>query len=460
MKALTNVSVRIIERWMPDAFLFAIILTFVVFVATMAVVHVGPLTVLTYWAGAGGFWNLLAFAMQMALIVVLGSALANAPICANLLNKIAGLAHTPKQGIAVTVIVSGICMWLNWGFGLIAGVLLARAVARRIPTIDYRVLIASAYSVICMWHAGLSGSIPLTLTAPGAAYSLGYLAGGETMAVSTAQTIFFPLTLITVAIVILVCAGMMVLALPDAEHSVCVDPALLQEKERKVPEKKVPADAIEQSKIVWVLVLAMGFVYIIYYFYNIVATGGDILSGLTLNIVNFIFLFLGILAHGNLRSYVDAIGAAASGAAGVILQFPFYAGIMGMMVGHPEGVDSLAQVLSNIFVSISNNVTFPLFTFLSAGIVNFFVPSGGGQWAVQGPIMMPAASDMGISAAQAGMAIAWGDCWTNLIQPFWALPALAIAGLSARDIMGYLVPLLIVVGVIVAIHFVIWSLFF
>ena len=457
MKAITNVSVRVIERWMPDAFLFAIILTFVVFVAAMLVTGVGPLTMLTYWAGAGGFWNLLAFAMQMALIVVLGSALANAPICANLLNKIAGLAHTPKQGIVVTVIVSGICMWLNWGFGLIAGVLLARAVARRIPTIDYRVLIASAYSVICMWHAGLSGSIPLQLTTPGAAYALGYVAGGETMAVSTAETIFFPLTLITCVIVILACAGMMVLAHPDPEHCVCVDPALLKEDEYKIPEKKVPADAIEQSKIIWALTLAMGIVYIIYYFYNIVATGGDVLSGLTLNIVNFIFLFLGILAHGNLRSYIDAIGAAASGAAGVILQFPFYAGIMGMMVGHPEGVDSLAQVLSNIFVSISNNVTFPLFTFLSAGIVNFFVPSGGGQWAVQGPLMMPAASDMGISAARTGMAIAWGDCWTNLIQPFWALPALAIAGLSARDIMGYLVPLLIVVGIIVGISFVIWG---
>ncbi len=460
MKALTTVSVRIIERWMPDAFLFAIILTFVVFVATMAVVHVGPIEVLTYWAGAGGFWNLLAFAMQMALIVVLGSALANAPICANLLNKIAGLAHTPKQGIAVTVIVAGICMWLNWGFGLIAGVLLARAVARRIPTIDYRVLIAAAYSVICMWHAGLSGSIPLQLTTPGAAYALGYAVGGETMAVSTAETIFYPLTLVTVVIVILACAVMMVLALPDEEHSVCVDPALLKESEYKLPEKKVPADAIEQSKIIWILTLAMGFGYIIYYFANIVITGGDILSGLTLNIVNFIFLFLGILAHGNLRSYIDAIGSAAAGAAGVILQFPFYAGIMGMMVGHPEGVDSLAQVLSNVFVAISNDVTFPLFTFLSAGIVNFFVPSGGGQWAVQGPIMMPAASDMGISAARTGMAIAWGDCWTNLIQPFWALPALAIAGLSARDIMGYLVPLLIVVGIIVGISFVIWGVAF
>ncbi|MBR2626693.1 MAG: short-chain fatty acid transporter, partial [Peptococcaceae bacterium] len=355
---------------------------------------------------------------------------------------------------------AGICMWLNWGFGLIAGVLLARAVARRIPTIDYRVLIAAAYSIICMWHAGLSGSIPLQLTTPGAAYALGYEIGGPEMAVSTAETIFHPLTLAWCVIVILACALYMMMSHPDEEHAVCVDPALLVEKETPLPEKKVPADKIEQSKIIWALVCLMGFGYIVMYFANIVTSGGDVLAGLTLNIVNMIFMFLGILAHGNLRSYVDAIGNAASGAAGVILQFPFYSGIMGMMVGAPEGGHSLAHFLSMVIVSFANDITFPMFTFLSAGVVNFFVPSGGGQWAVQGPIMMPAASEMGISAAQTGMAIAWGDCWTNLIQPFWALPALAIAGLSARDIMGYLVPLLIVTGVVIAIYFLIWATLF
>ena len=199
-------------------------------------------------------------------------------------------------------------------------------------------------------------------------------------------------------------------------------------------------------------------VYVGYYFAKIVMNGGDVLSGLTLNIVNFIFMFLGILAHGSLRRYIDAIGDAASSAAGIILQFPFYAGIMGMMVGANENGVSLASIIANAFVAISNDVTFPMLTFLSAGIVNFFVPSGGGQWAVQGPVMMPAAAEMGVSAARCGMGIAWGDCWTNLIQPFWALPALAIAGLKARDIMGYLVPLLIVVGIIVCLGFLVWAI--
>ena len=457
MKAITNLSVRIIERWLPDAFLFAIVLPIVVFIAAMIGTGVGPLQVLSYWGSDSGFWGLLGFSMQMCLVVVLGSALAQAPVVNRLLKSCAGLAHTPKQGILVTVIISGICMWLNWGFGLIAGVLLAKEVARKIPTIDYRVLIAAAYSVICMWHAGLSGSIPLQLTTPGALVTVGYTTDA-TMTVSTAETIFFPVNLVLVVLVIAACALVMVSVLPDKEHSICVDPSLLKEEEVRTYEKKVPADAIEQSKVLWAITWIAGLVYVVYYFAKIVMNGGDVLSGLTLNIVNFIFMFLGILAHGSLRRYIDAIGDAASSAAGIILQFPFYAGIMGMMVGANENGVSLASIIANAFVAISNDVTFPMLTFLSAGIVNFFVPSGGGQWAVQAPAMMPAAAEMGVSASRCAMGIAWGDCWTNLIQPFWALPALAIAGLKARDIMGYLVVLTVVVGIIVCLGFVVWAM--
>ena len=214
-----------------------------------------------------------------------------------------------------------------------------------------------------------------------------------------------------------------------------------------------PAEKLEHSKILWLITVVFGFIYIVYYFVQ---------NGFTLglNIVNMIFLFLGLLLHGDLRRYVDAIGDAAAGAAGILLQFPFYAGIMGMMVAaNAEGV-SLAGVISQFFVNISNNVTFPMLSFLAAGVVNFFVPSGGGQWAVQGPIMMPAGANLGIDAGRTAMAIAWGDQWTNMIQPFWALPALGIAKLSARDIMGYLVVVLLFTGVVACLGFLGWALFF
>ena len=157
---------------------------------------------------------------------------------------------------------------------------------------------------------------------------------------------------------------------------------------------------------------------------------------------------------------MDAIADAAAGSAGILLQFPFYAGLMGMMVATNDQGTSLAGVISQFFEDIYNNVTFPMLSVLAAGIVNFFVPSGGGQWAVQGPIMMPAGARMGIEAGRTAMAIAWGDQWTNMIQPFWALPALGIAKLSARDIMGYLVIVLLFTGAVACLGFLGWALLF
>lgn len=194
------------------------------------------------------------------------------------------------------------------------------------------------------------------------------------------------------------------------------------------------------------LIGLIGLVYIFMYF-------KDNGFALDLNIVNMIFLIAGIWLHGTPLNYVRAINEAVKGAGGIILQFPFYAGIMGMMTGEGAAEISLAGAISQGFVSISTETTFPLYTFLSAGVVNLFVPSGGGQWAVQAPIMMPAGDALGVSPAVTAMAIAWGDAWTNMIQPFWALPALGIAGLGARDIMGYCVITLFVTAIVVCCGF-------
>ena len=266
-------------------------------------------------------------------------------------------------------------------------------------------------------------------------------------------TVFHPVNIIMCVVILIAMPFINYAMHPDKAHTVCIDPTLLQDEEDKTYEIKTPADRIEHSKILWVILVVAGFAYIVYYFVQ---------NGFTLglNIVNMIFLFLGILLHGDLRRYVDAIGEAAAGAAGILLQFPFYAGIMGMMVAANEQGVSLASVISQFFVNISNSITFPMLSFLAAGIVNFFVPSGGGQWAVQGPIMMPAGANLGIDAGRTAMAIAWGDQWTNMIQPFWALPALGVAKLSARDIMGYLVIVLLFTGLVAILGFLAWGLFF
>ena len=446
MKVLTNFFVKIVNRWLPDAFLFAIILTIVVFLAALVVTDNSVLDMLRYWGNSDGFWGLLSFSMQMALVVVLGSAFASARIVKNVLRKIASVASSNKSAILLVTFVSTICCWLNWGFGLIAGALLAKEIARKVPTVDYRLLIASAYSGFVIWHAGLSGSIPLTIASE-------TTVGGVTFQVPITQTIFHPMNLLMVAAILVLMPFVNWMMHPDREHAVCVDPSLLKDEEEKTYEIKTPADKLEHSRILWIITLVLGFGYIGLYFFE---NGFN----LGLNIVNMIFLFLGLLAHGDLRRYVDAIGEAATTAAGILLQFPFYAGIMGMMVGMDEAGRSLGSVITNAMMSVTNDVTFPMMTFLSAGVVNFFVPSGGGQWAVQGPIVMPAAEQMGIELGRAAMGIAWGDQWTNMIQPFWALPALGLAGLQAKDIIGYLVIVTIFVGVVACVGFLLWAMLF
>lgn len=452
-KKFTNGCVRLMNRWLPDPFLFAIILTIVVFIAAMIGTGLGPISLIWAWGGQGaeksGFWSLLGFAMQMALVLVLGNALASARICKKILGAVASLAKNKMSAILVVTFVSTICCWLNWGFGLIAGALLAKQVARRVRDVDYPLLIASAYSGFVIWHAGFSGSIPLKLAAQGGTEILGVVYEAP-----TSQTIFHPVNLIMVLVILLVMPLVNYAMHPDKEHTIVVDPSVLVDEEEKTYTKDTPAEKLEHSRILWVITLVLGFAYIVYFF---VKRGFN----LDLNIVNMIFLFLGLLAHGDLRKYVDAIGDAASGAAGILLQFPFYAGIMGLMTAaNPETGVSLAGIIANFFTNISNDVTFPMLTFLSAGIINFFVPSGGGQWAVQAPIVMPAATEMGIEASRAAMAIAWGDQWTNMIQPFWALPALGVAGLKARHIMGYLIVVLLFTGIVACLGFLAWGLWF
>lgn len=447
-KKITNGCVKVVNRWLPDPFLFAIILTIIVFVFSMIVTHQGPIQMVTAWGNDSGFWNLLGFSMQMALVLVLGSAMASAEVCKKVLGSIASVAKDKKSAILIVTFVSTICCWLNWGFGLIAGAILAKEVAKKVNTVDYPLLIASAYSGFVIWHAGLSGSIPLQIANPD-----GYVILEQVYKATTSETIFHPVNLVMCGLILVLMPFVNYAMHPSEENTILVDPSLLTDEVEKEYKIETPAEKIEHSKVLWIITLVFGFSFIIkYLFFDKLPLG--------LNIVNMIFMFCGILFHGDLRKYVDAIADAAAGASGILLQFPFYAGIMGLMIAKNVDGVCLAGNISDFFVSISNEVTFPVWTFLSAGIVNFFVPSGGGQWAVQGPIVMPAAATMGVEAGRACMAIAWGDQWTNMIQPFWALPALGVAGLSARNVMGYCVMVLLFTGVIAVLGFIAWGIWF
>lgn len=441
LQKVSQFFVTLLQRYLPDPFIFAIALTFVVFLFVMPSTGQGPMQVVNAWAG--GFWNLLSFSMQMAMVVVTGHAMASAPAFKRKLAMLAGVAKTPGQAIILVTVISAMACWINWGFGLVVGAIFAREIATRVKGVDYRLLIASAYSGFLFWHGGLSGSIPLSIA--GGKNIEVVTNGAVTAAIPTSETIFSAMNLTILAVMLVTIPLLNRLMHPSPQDTITIDEELLEEQAIKTLEKAdmTPAERLENSRTLSLVLGVMGFSYIIFYF----VTNG---FALNLNIVNFTFLFSAVLLHGTPKSLLNSVSQGARNCSGILLQFPFYAGIMGMMTATGDSGASLAGVISQAFVSISNETTFPLFTFLSAGIVNFFVPSGGGQWAVQAPIMMPAGAALGVDAAKTAMAIAWGDAWTNMIQPFWALPALAIAGLGAKDVMGYCLMALIGSGVIIS----------
>ncbi|MBK5928419.1 short-chain fatty acid transporter [Rhodobaculum claviforme] len=429
LRTLSRPAVALMDRFLPDPFIFVLILTLVSAAAAIVFEGTGPLQVIEIWGD--GFWGLLTFSMQMLLVLVTGFILASSPPVRRALAALAGLAKSPGGAIVLVTVVSLVASWVNWGFGLVVGALFAREVARLVR-VDYRLLIAAAYSGFVIWHAGLAGSIPLTIATPG------HFTEDRIGIIGTADTIFAGFNLTIVAVLFVVIPLVNWLMVPRPGDSVHVTPEQLDDKlpDSFVPSR--PAEHLENSRLLMWLVGVPGLVYLVYYF--AVRDGG-----LNLNIVNYLFLMLGIVLHGTARNLLNALQEAVKGGAGIVIQFPFYAGIMAIMTQ-----SGLAQSMSEWFVSISTATTLPFWTFISAGIVNLFVPSGGGQWAVQAPVMLPAAEALGADVARVAMAVAWGDAWTNLLQPFWALPMLAIAGLKAKDIMGFCLIHLVITGAVVS----------
>jgi len=429
LRALSRPAVRLMERWLPDAFVFVLILTLVAALSAIIFQGTPPLEVIRVWGD--GFWALLSFSMQMLLVLTTGYVLASSPPVRALLDRIARAASSPGAAIILVSLVSLAASWINWGFGLVVGALIAKAVARRVE-VDYRLLIASAYTGFVIWHGGLSGSVPLTISTPG------HFTEDLIGIVPTSQTIFSGFNLTIVAILFVVIPLVNYLMIPDRDETVIVDPAKLGGNEvlPPLPADATPAERLEASRLLGWAVGLPGVVWLLMHF-----LGG---GGINLDVVNYLFLFLGILFHGSPRSLLGSLDDAVRGGSGIVLQFPFYAGIMALITK-----TGIAASLSAFFVSISTATSLPFWTFIAAGIVNIFVPSGGGQWAVQAPVMLPAAEALGADMARVAMAIAWGDAWTNLLQPFWALPMLGIAGLKPRDIMGFCVIQLFITGAII-----------
>jgi short-chain fatty acids transporter len=354
--------------------------------------------------------------------------------------------------IVVTVLVMMLCSWISWGFGLIAGGIVARemGIVHR-GKVHYPLIVAAAYSGFLVWHAGYGGAIPQLIATPG------HFLEEQMGVIPVSQTIFAPTTLIIVTALVIVVPIVMILMRPSADERVNLPASVVSEEEELTREhsgsatgsggsgaarvdtkvaKPVIAVRLEHTRVIPLVLGVLGLLYLISYY-----AGGGVLN---INMVIYSFLVLGLLLVPNVREYITQITGGAKAAAAIIVQFPFYGALMGIMVG-----TGLVTTLANWFAEISTAETLPFWSFIAGGIVNMAVPSGGGQWAVQGPIMMETAQQIGADPARTAMGVAWGDAWTNMIQPFWALPLLAIAGLGIREIMGYTAVILIASGVVI-----------
>ena len=425
--------VNLMQKYLPDPFAIAWIMSLAVVAMAMGITHKGPLDVVIYWGQ--GFFDILAFTMQMVLIVVTGYALASAPVVHRFLQNIARIPRTPWQTVLFIGFVSMGLYYLNWGLGLVAGGLLAREAAKLHPDVDFRLMVAGAYSGVIIVHGGLSASVPLLIN------TKGHFLEKDMGLVPLSQTIFAPQALFITLTLAIVIPFVLLLMIPKKEDTVLADPALFEEEQVAViagPVEKQLADRIESSKILNYTLGLMGLIYIIYYF-------GKNGFNLNLNIIIFTFLIFGILAHGTLMNYSNAVTKGSSTAASIILQFPLYAGIMGIMKG-----SGLVFVISGWLLKMSSYRTFELCCYFSSLIISVFIPSAGGHWVVQAPFMLPAAAQLGVEHWKVAMGVAWGESVWNIVCPFWTLPLLAIAKISIRDLIGFTV-LLFIIGNIVAI---------
>jgi len=440
------------ERWIPDALVIVWILSIITFIMALIWGDVGPAKAVQAWGK--GFWALLTFGMQMCLIMMTGYILACSPPVRWLLNRISSWANKEKpwQAIMIMALFSMIIAWFNWGLSLIGSAMLALYIVKNNPKIDYRLLVASAYLGLgCTWHAGLSASAPLLVNTPDNFLIKG---GYLTETISTTQTIFTPFNIILLIIIIVAVTILMSLMHPSEEKTFKLSPELADRlKMYESPPR--PSEYTSFSAWAnwwwgWNLIIGIGGLWWLGWKLSEVGFAKLI----NLDNINLFFLMLGVLFHWRPWSFLKATEEAGKAVWGIVIQFPFYAGIFGLFK-----FTALATVFTNAFVAVCSGSTFLLVTYWYAGLLNYLIPSGGSEWAVTAPYLLPAAKELGVAANKVVIAYAWGDMMTDMIQPFWAIAMLAVAKLEFREIMGWLLLVFAVFFVITSIAFLLLPIF-
>ncbi len=435
---LSHVALRLTaasERWLPDAFVFALGATVIVFLAGLAI-GVPARTLVESWGN--GFPDLLAFTMQMALVIVTGYVVASSRPVYCAIGWIADRAPRSSPGAVATVAAFAmLSSWLNWGFSLVFSAVLAKEIARRRLGVDYRALAAAAFLGLgSVWAQGLSGSAALQMATPAALSKAvrdivahdGAIADGI---VRFDHTIFLPQSFVAVAIEIVVVTCLMWLAAPRGTASrdaqaLGVDLGPPLDRADDLPPPRTPGERIEHSPVLTVAIVALGGTYLA------LSLGKSGLTGLTLNAINLAMLLVGFALHGTPARLMRAVREAVPATWGVILQFPFYGAIAGMIAS-----TALNERIARLFVGLSTQRTFPAVVAAYSAVLGVFVPSGGGKWIIEAPYVIRAAHELRVHVGWVVSCYDLGEAVANLVQPFWMLPVLALLGLKARDVMGF-----------------------
>lgn len=435
---LVNGYMKLVRQVLPSPLSIAVILTFLTAVLAAFLTNTpSDISVIEHVALSWnkGIWELLSFTMQMMLMLVLGHTIAlSAPIHKSI-RKIASMAHNNAQAAVLVTLFSLLAGYFNWGLGLIFGAILARKVGEYAKetgiALNYPLIAACGYTSLMVWHGGLSGSAPLTVSMPD--HSLVDQMG----VIPTTETIFSSANLVAV-VSSLILIGIFAYFLGKRSFHKSYPPAT---KKKKKHDSSIPegAERFDHALLPGIL---FGLIFIAIWISQLL-DAVNWYRFITLNSINFLLFGLALVMNGSLFNFSKSAQEAIKGSTGILIQFPLYAGIMGIMK-----YTGLLEVFANFFIDISNEHTFPLFAYISSAVVNVLVPSGGGQWQVQGPILIEAAKHMHVPLSKTVMALAYGDQITNMLQPFWALPLLGITGLKARDILPYSILFMMVGGLL------------
>ena len=435
---LSKPFVKLVENFYPDAFIFVIVLSVLTFL--LAVFNTDSSIIETFEAWGTGLPKLFTFTAQICIIMITAHALAHTKPVENILSKIGSYPASQIQAYALVTFISGLASLFAWSFGLIVGGIVSKFVAigcakKRIK-IHYPLLVASAYSGYVIWHMGYSSSAALFVSS--ADHSLINKIG----IIPVTDTIFNPFNITIAIFTLLIITIVNPLMRPNNDSEINeIDSNVFRFTDKSDSDdmnKKIrsPAQVIENNRFIsfFLAISLLLFIGLIFYKKGF---------SLDLNIVSWSFLGIGLLLSNSPIHYVKLVNRASITVGPIILQYPFYAGIMGIMAD-----TGLINVLAEKISSIATADTLGFYSFLSGGLVNMFIPSGGGQWAVQGPVMIEAANYLNVKPYVIVLGVAYGDQWTNMIQPFWTIPLLAIAGLHMRQIMGYTFVIFIITGII------------